>query len=67
MEIHEQSEQRVGVKFLVKLRKTSFEMNEMLNTVYRDNTLKDTYNFKWFKHFNEGHEHCNTRTLFNLD
>lgn len=42
MEIDEKSEQRVIIKFLVKLGKNSLEINKMLNAVYGDYALKNT-------------------------
>lgn len=47
------------IEFLVKPGKKSWEINEMLCSVYGDKTLKKTSIFKWIKHFNEGHENCN--------
>ena len=58
METDEQMEQRLSIKFLVKLGKNSQKIHEMLRAVYGDNALKKTALFKWIKRFSEGHEDC---------
>jgi len=62
MEIDSLTEQRIIIKFLVKLGKTSLQMHEMLNTVYGDDALKKTALFKWIKRFQEGREDCKDDT-----
>jgi len=49
-------EQRMNIKFLVKLGKSGNEIREMLVQVYGDNAVKKTANYKWVKHFSEGRE-----------
>ncbi|KAJ8947679.1 hypothetical protein NQ318_009564 [Aromia moschata] len=49
-------EQRVNLKFLVKLGKTFTEAYAMLKEVYRNECLSRTQVFEWFKRFKEGHE-----------
>jgi len=49
-------EQRVNIKFLVKLGKGGNNIREMLAQVYRDNALKKTAVYKWVKGFSEGRE-----------
>jgi hypothetical protein len=42
-------EQRVNIKFCVKLGKMPTETYEMLQTVYGDETLSHRSVFEWFK------------------
>jgi len=49
-------EQRTNIKFLVKLRKSGNEINEMLLQVYGNNAMKKTAVYKWVKRFYEGRE-----------
>ncbi|KAJ8962829.1 hypothetical protein NQ318_001229, partial [Aromia moschata] len=49
-------EQRVNLKFLVKLGKTFTEDYAMLKEVYRHACLSRTHVFEWFKRFKEGRE-----------
>lgn len=56
MEIVKQSVQQIFIKFLVKLQKDSQKINEMFNTVYKDNALKKTSIFKWIERLNESRE-----------
>jgi len=49
-------EQRMNIKFLVKLRKSGNEIREMLEKVYRNNAKKKTAVYKWVKRFSEGRE-----------
>ena len=49
-------EQRISIKFLVKLGKSGNKTREMLVQVYRDNAMKKTAVYKWVKHFSEGRE-----------
>ncbi|KAJ8936704.1 hypothetical protein NQ318_002446, partial [Aromia moschata] len=51
-----QMEQRVNLKFLVKLGKTFTEAYAMLKEVYGNERLSRTQIFQWFKRFKEGHE-----------
>ena len=49
-------EQRMNIKFLVKLGKSENEIREMSVQVYGDNATKKTAVYKWVKHFSEGRE-----------
>jgi len=49
-------EQRMNIKFLVKLGKSGNEIREMLLQVYRDNAMKKTAVYKWVKRFSGGRE-----------
>ncbi|KAJ8933226.1 hypothetical protein NQ318_010049 [Aromia moschata] len=50
-------EQRVNLKFLVKLEKTFTEVYAMLNGVYGNECLFRTQVFEWFKEGRETTEH----------
>jgi len=56
MEIDQQLEQRINIKFLVKLGKNSPEIHHMLQQVYGEDALKETTVFKWAQRFREGRE-----------
>ena len=49
-------EQRVNVKFCVKLGKSATETYDLLKKVYGDECLSRTQVFEWFKRFEEGRE-----------
>lgn len=49
-------EQRINLKFLVKLGKTATESLEMLKQVYGDEALSRARVFDWHKRFKEGQE-----------
>jgi transposase len=49
-------EQRMNIKFLVKLGKNGSEIREMLVQVYRDNAMKKPAVYKWVTCFSEGRE-----------
>jgi len=49
-------EQRMNIKFLVKLGKSGNEIREMLLQVYRDNAMKKTAVYKWVRRFSGGRE-----------
>jgi transposase len=49
-------EQRVNVKFCVKLGKSAIETYDLLKKVYGDECLSRTPVFEWFKRFKEGSE-----------
>ena len=49
-------EQRVNVKFCVKLGKSATETHNLLKKVYDDECLSCTQVFEWFKRFKEGRE-----------
>jgi hypothetical protein len=49
-------EQRMNIKFCVKLGKTPTETYEMLQTVYSDGALSRSSVFEWFKRFEDGRE-----------
>jgi transposase len=46
-------EQRVNIKFCVKLGKTPTETYEMLQTVYDNEALSHSSVFEWFKRFKD--------------
>jgi hypothetical protein len=52
-------EQRVNVKFCVKLQKSLSETLEMLKTVYGESAMSKSNSFKWHKRFREGREDVN--------
>jgi len=56
MEIDQQLEQRINIKFLVKLGKNGPEIHQMLQQVYGEDALKEKTVFKWVQRFWEGHE-----------
>jgi len=49
-------EQRVNVKFCVKLGKSAAETYDLLKKVYGDECLSRTQVFEWFKRFKEERE-----------
>ena len=49
-------EQRVNVKFCVKLGKSATETYDLLKKVCGDECLSHTQVFEWFKRFKEGRE-----------
>jgi hypothetical protein len=49
-------EQKVDIKFCVKLGTTPTETYEMLQTVYGDEALSRSSVFEWFKLFEDGRE-----------
>ena len=55
MEINQQLEQRINIKFLVKLGKKGPEIHQMLQQVYGEYGLKERTVFKWVG-FWEGRE-----------
>jgi RNA-binding protein YhbY len=56
MEIDQQLEQRINIKFLVIMGKNGLEINQMLQQVYGEDALKERTVFKWVQHFREGRE-----------
>ncbi|KAG5313520.1 GVQW3 protein, partial [Pseudoatta argentina] len=46
-------EQRINVKFLVKLKKTPTECYKLLKEAYGENSLSRTRVFEWYKRFSE--------------
>ena len=56
MEIDQQLEQRINIKFLVKLGKNGPEIHQMLQQVYGEDDLKERTVFKWVQRFREGRE-----------
>jgi transposase len=52
-------EQRMNVKFCVKLNKSPSETLEMLKSVYGESTMSKSNVFKWHKRFREGREDVN--------
>jgi transposase len=49
-------EQRVNIKFCVKLGKTPTETYEILQTAYGDEAVSRNSVFEWFKRFKDGRE-----------
>jgi len=49
-------EQRMNIKFLVKLGKSGNEIREVLVQVHGDNAMKKTAVYVWAKRFSEGRE-----------
>ena len=49
-------EQRINVKFLMKLGKSATETYGLLKEVFRDECLSRTQVFEWFQRFREGRE-----------
>ncbi|XP_025415359.1 protein GVQW3-like [Sipha flava] len=49
-------EQRVNIKFLVKLKKTATESFRMLSEVYGEECLCRAHVFEWYKRFSSGRE-----------
>jgi [histone H3]-lysine36 N-dimethyltransferase SETMAR len=49
-------QQRVNVKFCLKLGKTATECHETLKTVYGSDCLSRTQIFEWYKRFKDGRE-----------
>ena len=49
-------EQRINVKFLVRLGKTPTEALELLQEVYGDDAMSKTPLFEWHRRFKEGRE-----------
>src|SRR5215475_10286655 len=56
MEIDQQLEQRIDIKFLMKLGKNGPEIHQMLQQVYGEGALKGRTAFKWVQRFREGRE-----------
>ena len=49
-------EQRINLKFLVRLGKTPTEALKLLQEVYGDDTMSRTRLFEWHRRFKEGRE-----------
>ncbi len=49
-------EQRIVIKFMVKLGKTGVEVMHMLNNVYSEVTMKKSAVYDWIQHFWDGRE-----------
>uniref|UniRef100_A0A8D8XID6 Mos1 transposase HTH domain-containing protein n=2 Tax=Cacopsylla melanoneura TaxID=428564 RepID=A0A8D8XID6_9HEMI len=50
------TEQRINVKFLVKLKKTATESFALMKQAYEDKCMSRTRVFEWYKRFVDGHE-----------
>jgi transposase len=57
MEIDQQLEQRINIKFLVKLGKSGPEICQMFQQAYGEDALKRSTVFKWVQHYREGRKH----------
>ena len=51
-------EQRINLKFLAKLGKTTSESFALLQQVYKEETMSRARAFEWHKRFREGREEC---------
>ena len=49
-------EQRINLKFLVRLEKTPTEALKLLQEIYDDDTMSRTRLFEWHRRFKEGRE-----------
>jgi len=56
MEIDQQLEQWINIKFLVKLGKNGPKIHQMLQQVFGEYALNEKTVFKWVQHFREGRE-----------
>jgi hypothetical protein len=54
MEINQQLEQRINIKFPVKLGKSGPEICQMLQQAYGEDALKRSTVFKWVQCYQEG-------------
>lgn len=54
--MQDDQEQRVAIKFCVKLGKSATETFEMLKTAYREGALSRSRSFEWHKRFKMGRE-----------
>jgi transposase len=54
MEINQQLEQRINIKFLVTLGKSGPEICQMLQQAYGEDALKRSTVFKWVQRYREG-------------
>jgi transposase len=62
MEIDQQLEQQINIKFLVKLGKSGPEICQMLQQAYGENALKKSTVFKWVQRYREGRKiPCTTK------
>ncbi|GFX92455.1 protein GVQW3 [Trichonephila clavipes] len=52
----EKQEQRINLKFLVKLKKTPTECCKLLQETYGDNSLSRARVFEWCRRLSEGRE-----------
>ena len=58
-------EQRMNLKFLVKLRKIPTECFKLLKEVYVEDMMSRTQIFEWHKYFEKGHEEEDGMTFNN--
>ena len=58
LEMNEKEEQRVCVKFCVKLGKTFTETFQMLQVAFGDECLSRSRCHEWYKRFKEGRTSC---------
>jgi hypothetical protein len=54
MEIDQQLEQWINIKFVVKLGKSGPDICQMLQQAYGEHALKRSTVFKWVQHYQEG-------------
>jgi len=55
-------EQRICIKFCLKLNKTAAETHQMLKEAFGEQASSQARTFEWFKHFKEGRESVEDRT-----
>jgi hypothetical protein len=65
--VDKEIEQRVNIKFLVKLRKTATETFIVLREVYGKDALSRARVFAWHKRFSEGIEDVEDEEELNID
>ena len=65
--VDKEIEQRVKIKFLVKLKKTPTETFVVLREVYGKDALSRAHVFAWHKRFSEGIEDVEDEEELNID
>jgi len=65
--VDKEIEQRVNIKFLVKLKKTATETFIVLREVYGKDALSRARVFAWHKRFSEGVEDVEDEEELNID
>jgi hypothetical protein len=65
--VDKEIEQRVNIKFLVKLKKTATETFIVLREVYGKDALSRARVFAWHKRFSEGREDVEDEEELNID
>jgi hypothetical protein len=65
--VDKEIEQRVNIKFLVKLKKTAIETFIVLREVYGKDALPRAHVFAWHKRFAEGREDVEDEEELNIE